>query len=133
MSKALVGSRGKTQTTQRQRKQAAPRNKTRFQTRLEAQTRQAQSEATALAQTPAEPLHGRSETIADTIELATMTLQAICRDATSPAGARAQAARTLLELAGALKNGADTPQKAVSEMTIEELDSRLAALSHDGA
>jgi hypothetical protein len=56
-------------------------------------------------------------------------LQTICRDFEAPAAARAQAARTLLELAGALKNGgADTLAKPASEMTISEIDARLEAL-----
>jgi len=70
----------------------------------------------------------------DTVALAKSTLQAICRDEKSPAAARAQAARTLLELAGALKNTtADTARKTAPELTLEELDARLAALAHDGA
>jgi hypothetical protein len=61
-------------------------------------------------------------------------LQAICRDASSPAAARAQAARTLLELAGALKNTvADTARKTAPELTLEELDQRLEALARDSA
>jgi hypothetical protein len=68
------------------------------------------------------------------VALAKSTLQAICRDEKSPAAARAQAARTLLELAGALKNTtADTARKTAPELTLEELDARLAALAHDGA
>jgi len=78
-----------------------------------------------------------TETIADTpdtVELAKETLQAICRDEKSPAAARAQAARTLLELAGALKNAtADTARKTAPELTLSELDERLEALSRDTA
>ena len=71
----------------------------------------------------------------DTVSLAKSTLQAICRDSASPAAARAQAARTLLELAGALKNTvADTARKTAPELTLQELDERLAAMTaHDGA
>jgi hypothetical protein len=78
-----------------------------------------------------------TETIADTtdtVELARLTLQVICRDKNSPAAARAQAARTLLELAGALKNTvADTARKTAPELTLAELDERLETLSRDGA
>jgi hypothetical protein len=39
-----------------------------------------------------------------------------------------------LELAGALKNTvADTAKKTAPELTLEELDERLAALAHDAA
>jgi hypothetical protein len=80
------------------------------------------------------PTSGTIADTPDTIELAKATLQSICRDLASPAAARAQAARTLLELAGALKNAtADTARKTAPELTLEELDARLAALAHDGA
>jgi hypothetical protein len=70
----------------------------------------------------------------DTVGLARETLQAICRDLSNPAAARAQAARTLLELAGALKNTtADTTRKTAPELTLAELDARLEALARDGA
>jgi hypothetical protein len=70
----------------------------------------------------------------DTVGLASETLQAICRDVQAPAAARAQAARTLLELAGALKNTvADTARKTAPELTLEELDQRLEALARDDA
>ena len=71
----------------------------------------------------------------DTVELAKQTLQTICRDLAAPAAARAQAARTLLELAGALKNtAADTARKTAPELSLAELDARLASLSaHDAA
>jgi hypothetical protein len=70
----------------------------------------------------------------DTIGLARATLQTICRDTASPAAARAQAARTLLELAGALKNATqDSARKTAPELTLAELDERLESLSRDGA
>ena len=79
----------------------------------------------------------KSETRADTtdtVELARLTLQTICRDAQAPAAARAQAARTLLELAGALKNtAADTARKTGPELTLAELDQRLEALARESA
>jgi hypothetical protein len=79
----------------------------------------------------------QTETIVDTpdtIELARQTLQNICKDLAAPAAARAQAARTLLELAGALKNAtADTARKTAPELTLAELDQRLEALAHDAA
>ena len=64
----------------------------------------------------------------DPVALAKSTLQAICRDEKTPASARAQAARTLLELAGALRNGVTDTHKQASEMSASELDARLAAL-----
>jgi hypothetical protein len=68
------------------------------------------------------------------VALAKRTLQAICDDLGAPAAARAQAARTLLELAGALKNATpDTTRKAPGEMTLAEVDERLAALARDDA
>jgi hypothetical protein len=67
--------------------------------------------------------------IADPVELAKLTLQAICRDLESPAAARAQAARTLLELSGALKNGSQNEARNVLEMSASELDARLEALA----
>jgi hypothetical protein len=78
-----------------------------------------------------------TETAADTVDtvgLAKRTLQSICDDFSAPAAARAQAARTLLELAGALKNATpDTARKAPGEMTLAEVDERLAALARDDA
>jgi hypothetical protein len=74
------------------------------------------------------------QVVENTVELAKLTLQLICNDPKAPAAARAQAARTLLELAGALKNTtADTARKTAPELSLEELDARLAALAHDGA
>ena len=66
--------------------------------------------------------------VRDPVELAKLTLQAICRDEKSPSAARAQSARTLLELAGALRVGAPNIERSASEMSSEELDARLAAL-----
>jgi hypothetical protein len=61
-------------------------------------------------------------------------LRLICQDLQAPAAARAQAARTLLELAGALKNALpDTARKTASEMSLDEVNERLAALAHDAA
>jgi len=76
---------------------------------------------------------GQLEAITDTVELAKLTLQAICRS-DAPAAARAQAARTLLELAGVLRSGggADT-RRTPAEMSLEELDARLEALSASGS
>jgi hypothetical protein len=72
--------------------------------------------------------HGKGGDV-DMIELARITLQKICRDKNSPAAARAQAAKTLLELAGALKNpGPRGTEKPAFEMTIVELDQRLKSL-----
>jgi hypothetical protein len=75
------------------------------------------------------PSTGGLDSVSDPVELAKLTLQAICRDGEAPAAARAQSARTLLELAGALKSGIDNSSKMASEMTARELDERLAALA----
>ena len=75
-----------------------------------------------------------AQPVENTVELAKLTLQGICKDPKAPAAARAQAARTLLELAGALKNAvADTARKTAPELTLAELDERLEALARDGA
>jgi hypothetical protein len=71
------------------------------------------------------------DAVTDPVELAKLTLQAICRNVASPAAARAQAARTLLELAGALRPGGETSRRIASEMSLEELDDRLRALAPD--
>ena len=80
---------------------------------------------------PKRPAKSGLDGVSDPVELATLTLQAICRDDSAPASARASAARTLLELAGALRNDAsrsalDAP---ASELSSEELDARIAALN----
>jgi hypothetical protein len=64
----------------------------------------------------------------DPVDLAKSTLQAICRDLEAPAGARAQAARTLLELAGALKNVPQTSANQHADLSEDEINARLAAL-----
>jgi hypothetical protein len=69
------------------------------------------------------------DNVTDPVELAKLTLQAICRDAKAPAAARAQSARTLLELSGALRNGSPDTRRAASEITLEELDARLEELA----
>ena len=77
---------------------------------------------------PSGPETGQIETTLDPVELARLTLQSICRS-DAPAAARAQAARTLLELSGALRNEAPRDGRA-SEMTLAELDARIASLTH---
>ena len=62
----------------------------------------------------------------DTDRLAIETLQGVCRDAGAPAAARAQAARTLLELSGALRETRREETKKPSEMTGEEIDRELS-------
>jgi hypothetical protein len=71
-----------------------------------------------------------NQEIRELVSLAKKTLQSICKDDTAGASSRAAAARTLLELAGALKN----PQRnqavtPVAEATSAEIDERLAALA----
>jgi hypothetical protein len=78
---------------------------------------------------------GRDKTRGDATddEIAIATLRGICRDSQAPAGARAQAARTLLEVAGAL--GKDTGNGDTgegSEMTGEALDKLIQELKSKG-
>lgn len=68
---------------------------------------------------------------AETIELAKETLRQICIAPDAPSNAKATAARTLLELVGALGRHADpTALNTVpaSEMSLEQLEARIAAL-----
>jgi hypothetical protein len=68
----------------------------------------------------------------DPIMLARQTLEEICRDKKASAIARARAARTLLEIAGLLRNPREAGAKtAVTEMSIGELDARLEELEHE--
>lgn len=69
----------------------------------------------------------------DDRELAVAALRAVCQDADAPAAARAQAARTLLEMAGALGRHAPPPASAgrdrpSHEMTRDELRAEIARL-----
>jgi hypothetical protein len=58
--------------------------------------------------------------------LATTTLQSICRDEKAPAGARAQAARTLLEMAGLLAGKTRFHSSTAAELSSSEIDEMLA-------
>lgn len=76
----------------------------------------------ALTSTPSEEL--------DLLETAKTTLRAICNDPNAGASSRASAARTLLELVGAIKN----PQqyqglRATDEMSASEIDEAIMRLS----
>ncbi len=64
----------------------------------------------------------------DDAALVRQTLRRICRDAAAPAAARAQAARTLAEMAHMLGRSAapPAPRKAVADMTRAELEAALA-------
>jgi hypothetical protein len=67
----------------------------------------------------------------ETIELAKRTLQSICLAPDAPSNAKATAARTLLELVGALGRHADPASMntlPASEMSLEQLEARIAAL-----
>jgi hypothetical protein len=67
----------------------------------------------------------------ETIELAKATLQQICIAPDAPSNAKATAARTLLELVGALGRHADPGAMntlPASEMSLEQLEARIAAL-----
>lgn len=61
--------------------------------------------------------------------VATQALLAVAANLDAPAAARAQAARTLLELVGALGPGRvpDTAARPVSEMTLAEIDDEIRA------
>lgn len=75
------------------------------------------------------PGRGKGLEPASSVQLAKETLEAICLDNSAPAAARAQAARTLLELAGVLKSGISGLSKTPAEMSPAELDSRLLELA----
>ena len=67
----------------------------------------------------------------ETIELAKATLTAICLSSTAPSNAQATAARTLLELVGALGRHSDPSALntiPASEMSLEQLEARIASL-----
>jgi hypothetical protein len=67
----------------------------------------------------------------ETIELAKATLCAICVSSDAPSNAKATAARTLLELVGALGRHADPSSLntiPASEMSLEQLEARIASL-----
>jgi len=66
-----------------------------------------------------------------TIELAKETLRQICVTPEAPSNAKATAARTLLELVGALGRHADPSSMntiPASEMSLEQLEARIASL-----
>jgi hypothetical protein len=66
-----------------------------------------------------------------TIELAKETLRQICITPDAPSNAKATAARTLLELVGALGRHADPSSMntiPASEMSLEQLEARIASL-----
>jgi len=102
-------------------------------------TRKGPSEARrAVSQAPPSPIasgaekgageasRASQEALANDVQLARQTLQAICQDLSAPASARAQAARTLAEMAGALSGRERTGVKPAAEMTAAELDAALA-------
>lgn len=66
----------------------------------------------------------------DDTALARDTLRAVCRDRNAPAAARAQAARTLAEMTGALTAGRRGPDDAPPpvEMTVEDMRRELSRL-----
>lgn len=64
-------------------------------------------------------------------ELALATLREVCADRDAPAAARAQAARTLLEIEGSLGKHAKAPErqdKPLSDMSREDMAAEIAAL-----
>ena len=94
-------------------------------------TMQASSGDVAIATKPA-PTKATRLDKDKTIELAKQTLCSICLAQDAPSNAKATAARTLLELVGALGRHADPASMntlPASEMTLEQLEARIAALS----
>ena len=84
-----------------------------------------------VADTPTAPPAARLDK-QETIELAKATLQAICIAQDAPSNAKATAARTLLELVGALGRHADPTALdtiPASEMSLEQLEERIRALA----
>lgn len=74
----------------------------------------------------------KADNKADTIALASETLRQICISDEAPSNAKATAARTLLELVGALGRHADPSALntiPASEMSLEQLEARIAALA----
>lgn len=68
------------------------------------------------------------------LDLAKEALRAVLRDGAAPAAARAAAARTMLELNGALGRNAAPPidvGKPTSELSRAELEAELATLAGD--
>ncbi len=64
--------------------------------------------------------------------LARQALRSVLNDPTAPAAARAQAARTLLELAGKLGRNSEPPRRAdgpLSIMSRADLEDELAAIT----
>ena len=85
------------------------------------------------AQAPARAARlDKADNKADTIALARETLCQICIAHDAPSNAKATAARTLLELVGALGRHADPSALntiPASEMSLEQLEARIAALA----
>ena len=80
--------------------------------------------------TPTAPTTARLDK-QQTIELARQTLSAICLSPDAPSNAKATAARTLLELVGALGRHSDPSAMntiPASEMSLEQLEARIASL-----
>lgn len=73
--------------------------------------------------------------MADPRTVAMDALLAVAGDAASPAAARAQAARTLLELVGAIGPGRVSPaaSRPVSEMTLADIDAEIRRLEQGDA
>ncbi len=71
------------------------------------------------------------------VSLALDTLRDVARDATAPAAARGQAARTLLEAKGVLGRHAEPPPKVgdapVSSLSRQALEAELASLRRTGS
>lgn len=67
------------------------------------------------------------------VALAKAALASVLSDPGAPAAAKASAARTVLEMAGALGAGARRGgvSRSVSEMTADEIDAEIARLTND--
>lgn len=69
--------------------------------------------------------------MSDDLELVRGVLREVLVDATAPAAAKVQAARTLAELIGALGRHQTTPpssNRAANDMSLEDIDAELDAL-----
>lgn len=82
------------------------------------------------AETAREPAGELDPNTLDDAALARHALRAVAADAQAPAAARAQAARTLAEMAGKLGAGRDTPQDTapVFSLSRRDLEREIARL-----
>lgn len=77
---------------------------------------------------------GQNQSLRD---IAVETLRGVCLDKEAPAAAKAQSARTILELMGELGRGGDArgevETRDLASLSVSELDREIARLSRDQA